>query len=58
MTVEEWIEQTNAATLIFEPVLGDDLREAAIAANPSWKYLTDYGRKVWLCQFCNPIKAK
>jgi hypothetical protein len=55
MTVEEWIDQTEACTLVFSHTpLGQQLRDECAAANPSWKHLSEYGRKLALCAFVNP----
>ncbi len=57
MTVEEWIAETKTCTLAFtDSPEGVAIRARAEAANPSWKYLSEYGREVSLCAFANPIQ--
>lgn len=57
MTVEDWIAKTASVTQAFSLTpAGEALRDEAAAKSPSWKHLSEYGKRVWLCCCFNPLK--
>ena len=52
MTVDQWMKETQDKTHIFSRAV---LMTEAGVANPSWKFLSEYGKHIWLCQYANPL---